>query len=117
LGKAECDAHFIRSHDKIPVASRDAFARRDADSSTSTLPQLGLFSNPWLLGAIAVSAFLQLAVVTLPILQPLFKVAPPDFAWQWLMIAALALAPVTVVEVAKLVRGPRGIFATRGQSR
>ncbi|MEX2121480.1 MAG: cation-translocating P-type ATPase [Pirellulales bacterium] len=83
-------------------------------SERFTLPQLGLFSNPWLLGAIALSALLQLAVVTLPFLQPLFKVAPLDFAWQWLMIAALALAPVTVIEVAKLVRGPRGPMGRRG---
>ncbi|MEA2709877.1 MAG: P-type Ca2+ transporter type [Phycisphaerales bacterium] len=73
-------------------------------SERYTLPQLGLFSNRWLLGAIAVSALLQLAVVTSPFLQPLFKVAPGVFAREWLLIVALALTPVTLVEVAKLVR-------------
>jgi Ca2+-transporting ATPase len=73
-------------------------------SERYTLPQLGLFSNPWLLGAIALSALLQLAVVTLPFLQPLFKVTPGTFARAWPLIVVLALIPVTLVEVAKLVR-------------
>jgi Ca2+-transporting ATPase len=69
-----------------------------------TLPQLGLFSNRWLLLAIAVSALLQAAVVTLPFLEPLFKVERDGFTWHWGLIAGLSLAPVTVVETAKLVR-------------
>ncbi|MGB7160127.1 MAG: cation-translocating P-type ATPase [Tepidisphaeraceae bacterium] len=73
-------------------------------SERYTLPQLGLFSNPWLLGAIVLSALLQLAVVTVPILQPLFKVVPIAFAWEWLLIVALSLTPVTFVEMAKHVR-------------
>jgi P-type Ca2+ transporter type 2C len=70
-----------------------------------TLPQLGLLTNRWLIGAIAVSGLLQLAVVTVPFLQPFFQVHPVSFAWEWGMIALLALMPVTVVEVIKLVRG------------
>jgi P-type Ca2+ transporter type 2C len=69
-----------------------------------TLPQLGLFTNRWLVGAIAVSAVLQLIVVTVPILQPFFQVAPVSFAWEWGMIILLALMPVTVVEATKLAR-------------
>jgi P-type Ca2+ transporter type 2C len=69
-----------------------------------TLPQLGLFTNPWLIGAIAVSALLQMAVVTIPFLQPLFKVEPISAGWEWVMIALLALLPVTIVEVTKLVQ-------------
>jgi hypothetical protein len=51
-----------------------------------------------------VSALLQLAVVTIPFLQPLFKVTPVAFAWEWGAIAMLALAPVTVIEIVKLLR-------------
>ena len=68
-----------------------------------TLPQLGFFTNPWLLGAIAVSAALQLLVVTVPFLQPIFQVTPVPSARHWLLIALLAAAPVTVVEVVKLI--------------
>jgi len=73
-------------------------------SERYTLPQLRVLSNPWLLGAIAVSVLAQLAIMTVPFLQPLFKVVPVAFGWEWPMMAALALTPVTVIEVAKLVR-------------
>jgi P-type Ca2+ transporter type 2C len=69
-----------------------------------TLSQLGALTNPWLIGAIAVSALLQLAVMTVPFLQPIFKVTPILFTWEWIMIVLLALTPVTIVEVAKLIR-------------
>ena len=72
-------------------------------SQRYTMPQLGIFTNRWLLGAIAVSVLLQLAVVTVPFLCPLFK-AEPVLAGEWLLIAVLALIPVTFIEVAKLVR-------------
>jgi Ca2+-transporting ATPase len=69
-----------------------------------TLPQLGPFTNRWLLGAITLSALLQLAVVTVPFLRPIFQVAPISLAWEWLLIALLALMPVTIVELTKLVQ-------------
>ncbi|MGB7160349.1 MAG: cation-translocating P-type ATPase [Tepidisphaeraceae bacterium] len=76
-------------------------------SERYTLPQLGFLSNPWLIGAIGVSALLQLLVLTVPFVQPLFKVAPVPFAWEWLLVAALALVPVSIVEVTKLLRAVR----------
>jgi Ca2+-transporting ATPase len=81
-------------------------------SERYTLPQLGFFSNPWLLGAIGISALLQLLALMVPFLQPFFKVAPVAFAWEWFVIAILALTPVTIVEVTKLARA-RSI--TRGK--
>ena len=47
----------------------------------------------------------QLAVVTVPFLGPLFKVAPIASGRAWLMMAALAVTPVGLLETAKLVRG------------
>lgn len=69
-----------------------------------TLLQLGVFTNKWLLGGVAVSALVQLAVMTLPFLAPFFRVDSEGFGWQWGMIAALAAAPVSVLELAKLTR-------------
>jgi Ca2+-transporting ATPase len=77
-----------------------AFACR---SFRRTMPELGLFTNPALLGAIAVSCLLQLSVVTLPFARPLFETAA-HLGSEWLLLLALALAPVTVIEVAKLVQ-------------
>ena len=72
-----------------------------------TLPQLGVLSNPWLVAAIAVSAVLQGAAVGLPPMRRLFKVETTGFVWEWVMIVALASFPVSVVEIAKLLRARR----------
>ena len=68
-----------------------------------TMPQIGLLSNPFLLGAIAISVLLQLSVMTLPWAQPVFEVAT-HLTWEWVPLALLSLAPVTVIEIVKLVR-------------
>jgi Ca2+-transporting ATPase len=73
-----------------------------ARSQTLTLAQLGLFSNPFLLGAIAISALLQLSVVTLPYAQGVFETAR-HFAWEWVVLAGLAVTPLAVLETAKWV--------------
>ena len=72
-------------------------------SQRFTMPELGLFSNPHLFGAIVISGLLQLSVVTLPFAQPVFGVAT-HLVWEWLLIGALALTPVTIIEVVKLLR-------------
>jgi Ca2+-transporting ATPase len=72
-------------------------------SQRYTMPELGLFSNPHLFWAIAVSGLLQLSVVTLPFAQPVFEVAT-HLGWEWALVFALALVPVTIVEATKLVR-------------
>ena len=102
--------------DKLPQAQTAAFCTLafaqlmfsfGCRSERYTLPQLGAFSNPWFIGAIGTSTLLQLAVVSLPILQPLFKVTPISSTSDWAMIALLSLLPVTVIEVTKIVRGLR----------
>lgn len=72
-------------------------------SHEHTLPELGLFSNPALLGAIGLSAALQLAVVELPLAQSVFETIPHTLV-QWTWTIGLALVPVTIVEVLKLLR-------------
>jgi Ca2+-transporting ATPase len=72
-------------------------------SQRFTMPELGLLSNPYLFGAIVISGLLQLSVVTLPIAQPVFDVET-HLVWEWLLIGALALTPVTFIEFVKLLR-------------
>ncbi len=72
-------------------------------SQRETLPQLGLFTNPSMFAAIAVSAALQVAVVSIPWIYPVFDIPGPP-GRDWLPILLLSLLPVTVIEVAKLVR-------------
>ena len=73
-------------------------------SERYTLPQLGALTNLPLLGAIGASALLQLAVVMLPFTRRVFLGKAPDLSWEWGLIAALSLAPVSIVEIAKVVR-------------
>jgi Ca2+-transporting ATPase len=61
-------------------------------SPRRTMPELGFFTNPALLGAVAVSCLLQLSVVTLPFARPVFETAS-HFAWEWALIALLPSRP------------------------
>jgi Ca2+-transporting ATPase len=71
-------------------------------SPRRTLPELGAFSNPYLLGAIGLSALVQLGAITLPFASVVFDVAAVPLRY-WALVLLLALGPVTVVEAAKLV--------------
>jgi P-type Ca2+ transporter type 2C len=71
-------------------------------SDRVTAFELGFFTNPWLLGAIAVSVLLQVSVVTLPYAQDVFQVGA-ELGGDWLLVAGLSLVPVTLIELAKLV--------------
>jgi len=72
-------------------------------SQRYTMPELGLFSNPWLFGAIAVSGLLQVTIMVIPFTQRVFGVSD-HLTWEWLLILALALTPVTIVEAVKMIR-------------
>ena len=77
-----------------------AFACR---SHQHSVPEIGLFTNPHLLGAILISALLQFAVVTIPGGDRVFETAPLE-GHDWLLIAVLAFVPVSLIEIAKLIR-------------
>jgi P-type Ca2+ transporter type 2C len=70
-------------------------------SDRRTAVEIGFFSNPWLLVAIAISMLLQASVVTLPYAQDVFHVRG-QLGGDWLWVLGLALVPVTVIEVAKV---------------
>lgn len=76
-------------------------------SQRFTMPKLGLFTNPYLISAIAVSGLLQVSVLILPFAQPVFEVAA-NLTWEWILILVLSLIPVTVVELTKMVQAMRG---------
>jgi Ca2+-transporting ATPase len=72
-----------------------------------TMPELGVFTNKILLAAIGISALLQLGPVLLPFARPVFEVSDHPTV-EWLLVFGLALVPVTIVEVAKLVTAALG---------
>src|SRR5262249_788552 len=73
-------------------------------SHKRTMPQLGPFSNPYLIGAIVVSGILQRAVVVIPFLQPLFEADAALTGLEWGVVLALSLVPATVIELEKIIR-------------
>ena len=60
------------------------------------------FSNPQLVGAICISALLQISVITVPFLAGIFDVVTLS-ASQWLIVLLLSLAPLFIVEMVKLL--------------
>ncbi len=101
-----------------PRPSKEPFFTRERGSTFSqlffsfgcrsqryTLPQLGVFTNPYLLAAIVISGILQMSLLWFPLTRNvLFKLAP-QFGFDWLVIFLLALIPVSLVEITKIVRG------------
>jgi Ca2+-transporting ATPase len=80
-------------------------------SHRSTMPELGIFSNPWLFVAIGASVLLQLCVMTIPFASRVFEVTD-HLTWEWGLIMILSLIPVTVIEVVKLVFAGRPAVIT-----
>ena len=72
-------------------------------SETRSLASLGLFSNPALLGAVALSVVLHLAIVYLPPLQSIFKTVPLS-ASELAFCVGLASIILVAVEFEKWLR-------------
>jgi Ca2+-transporting ATPase len=80
-----------------------------ARSNRKTVFELGWFGNPWLLVTVVVCVLLQVAVSLTPGVRGWFEMPPHDTR-HWVMIVVLALIPITVVEVTKIV-----LAITRGR--
>jgi Ca2+-transporting ATPase len=100
LARAQMTAFCIMAYSQL-------FFSFSCRSLHLTMPELGLFTNKFLLAAIGISALLQLGAVLLPFAQPVFGVSGHSTI-EWLLVLGLALVPVTVVEVAKLVMAALG---------
>lgn len=79
----------------------------NARSRTKSVFQLGLFSNRPLVAALILSVALQLAVVLLPPLQPVFDTVPLTHG-EWDLVLALSLSPLVIGEIVKAVGRLRG---------
>jgi Ca2+-transporting ATPase len=75
-------------------------------SNTKSLFKLGVFTNMYLIGAIAVSALLQLVVIVVSFLDGIFRVKMLTLE-QWSIVLAASLAIVPVVEMAKIIHNAR----------
>jgi Ca2+-transporting ATPase len=103
LGETEDSLEEARTVSFLIVAFSQLLFSLSCRSHTRTLPELGFFTNPYLIGAIAGSALLQVGVIAMPFTRGVFEVVPLD-QQQWIAVVVLALTPVTIVECVKLVR-------------
>jgi Ca2+-transporting ATPase len=82
-------------------------------SERRTVPELGPFSNPSMLVAVALAALAQGLVLEAPWLRPWFQIDRP-LGTDWALVGVLALAPVTAVELWKLAAaGVRRLMPAR----
>lgn len=72
-------------------------------SSTKSVFTIGLFTNVYLVGAVAVSTLLQIIVVIVAPLNGIFRVQQLN-GQQWLIVVAASLLIIPIVEIAKLIR-------------
>jgi len=74
-------------------------------SERHTFIRRGVWTNPLLIGAILFSAGLQLLIISIDALHPIFLRSDPQFGWEtWGPILILSLIPVCVVEFFKAIR-------------
>ncbi len=77
-----------------------AFAVR---SEKHSIFKIGLFTNKAMNQAFVVSLAMQLAVLLIPFLQPIFKVQSLGMV-EWLVVIGLSLIPLIISEITKAVR-------------
>jgi len=76
-------------------------------SERESLFKLGLFSNKAMLGAVIVGVLLQLAVIYVPSLNPIFDTKPLT-AGELLLCTVLAFVPFVAIEIEKFIKRRRG---------
>ncbi|KYK38848.1 MAG: calcium-translocating P-type ATPase, SERCA-type [Theionarchaea archaeon] len=75
----------------------------NARSEERSIFDIGFFSNRWLVGAVALSVGLQLSVVYVPVLQPLFKTVSLEMG-DWILILVLSFLVILFGESKKKVQ-------------
>lgn len=75
----------------------------DCKSEDRGIFEVGMFSNPYLVGAVAASTLMQLSAIYLPPLQAIFKTAALT-GWQWGMILVVAGGPSVLIGFARLIK-------------
>ncbi len=99
----ESDLDSARTMTFCVVVYAELFRALAARSQTLTFWQLGIRTNLYVVAAVAISALLQIGIIALPFARSIFE-ATPHTPMEWGLLLALALTPVTVIELVKLGR-------------
>ncbi len=100
----------------ITLSTSELFRAFTARSERYPLLKIGLFSNKYMLYAIASSLALLLAVVYIPFLRGLFNTVRLDLT-QWIVMLPLILIPAIAAEVTKSVMRRKKISALHSPAR
>lgn len=76
-----------------------------------SLFEIGLLTNKPLLGAVALSAALQAAIVLTPPIHPIFDIVPFD-AEHWLLVLGIGILPLVAMEIWKAGLAKRHISSS-----
>jgi magnesium-transporting ATPase (P-type) len=77
--------------------------KRQRTFALTQTPRLGITTNLYVVAAVVVSVLLQVGIIALPFVRRLFE-ATTHTPMEWVLLLALALTPVTVIELVKLGR-------------
>ncbi len=72
-------------------------------SNEESIFKIGIFTNPYVIGAFVIAAVLQLSVILLPFLNPIFNVVQLSLA-QWVSAIGISFVMIPVVELIKLIK-------------
>lgn len=75
----------------------------DCKSEERGIFEVGILSNPYLVGAVAISTLMQLSVIYLPVLQGIFKTTPLA-GWQWGVVLAVSGGPSLLIGFIRLIK-------------
>ena len=75
----------------------------DCRSEDKGIFEVGLRTNPLLIGAVLISLIMHLAVIYLPPLQVIFKTVPLE-SWQWMLIICVSAAPTILFGFIRLFK-------------
>lgn len=84
----------------ITLSMCELFRAFTCRSERLSLFQLGIFSNPWLVIAVAASVFMLVITVLIPWLRPIFDTTPLTL-FEWEVVIGLALIPAVSEEITK----------------
>ncbi|MCX7007189.1 MAG: cation-translocating P-type ATPase C-terminal domain-containing protein, partial [Kiritimatiellaeota bacterium] len=85
----------------IVLSCAQLFHAFNCRHATRSLFQLGLFTNYKLVLAVAISAALQLIVVSVPFLEPIFKTVTLNLN-DWLAVIVISSLPLWLMELVKI---------------
>ncbi len=94
------DVQYAETMAFVTLSLCELFRAFTVRSERLSIFQLGVFSNRYLLGAVALSIALLLLVIFVPALQPIFNTHPLTLP-EWEVVLGLALLPAVSEEVTK----------------